>query len=219
MNDQKTDLIPVSSTTENVLDLLSLISSAVPWFGGPVSNFFGGVSSGRKFERVKEVLEDITEELREFESEASQKYVTTEDFEDLLEETLRRVAHERNEEKRRIYRDFLLSMIESPGEPYDEQIRFLRTLEELQPAHIIVIRALMQEPSSTLGISGSPINTLTDRMPDIPRNQIEDLIAQLNDLRVTNVTSLHTMMTASGAQDLRHSITPFGKRFVQFILD
>lgn len=218
MGDDKKDLIPIRRTTENVLDLLSLISSATPWLGGPISNFFGGVSTGRKFDRVREVLEGLADELRDFESEVSEEYVRTEDFEDLLEETLRRVAHERNEEKRRIYKGFLLGAIKSPGEPYVEQIRFLRTLEDLQPDHIRVMQALMQEPDPGPGMMGSPSQTLSRRLPDIESEQIEDLVEQLNDKRVTKLTSLRTMMTGSGAEDLRHSITSFGERFVQFIV-
>ena len=48
-------------------------------------------------------------------------------------------------------------------------------------------------------------------------NRIEDLINQLNDMRVTKLNSLKTMMTWSGAQRLEHSITPYGKRFLAFV--
>ena len=218
MTSNKTDLIPISGAPENVLDLLSLISSAAPWLGGPISNFFGGVSTGRKFDRVREVLEGLADELRNFKSEASEEYVKTEDFEDLLEDTLRRVAHERNEEKRRIYRNFLIGAIRSPGEPYDEQIRFLRNLEELQPDHIRVIRALMQDPDPAPGSMGSPSQTLSRRLPEIESEQIEDLVEQLNSMRLTKLTNLRTMMTGSGAENLRYSITPFGERFVRYIV-
>jgi len=69
--------------------------------------------------------------LKDFKSEASEQYVKTEDFEELLENALRKASEERYEEKRRIFANFLIGAIESPGESYDEQIRFLRVLEEL----------------------------------------------------------------------------------------
>ena len=219
MSDETRDVSPITSPTEKVLDLIALVTSAVPYLGGPVGNFFAGVSAGRKFSRVREALEDLADNLKDFENEASTSYVKSDDFEDLLEETLHRIAHERNEEKRRIYRDFLLDAIKSPGKPYDEQIRFLRTLEEIQADHIKVIRALLQEPDphSRL-ISGSPIGTLDKRLPDTDRKRIEDLVSQLNDMRVTDLTSTHVMMTGHDAENLQHSITPYGQRFVQFIL-
>jgi hypothetical protein len=167
------------------------------------------------------VLINLTQDLQGFKSEISETYVKTEEFEELLERTLRQAADERSEEKRRTYRLFLVGTIKSPGEPYEEQLRFLRSLEEVQPDHIQVLRALMQKPDSDLasGFSGSPRQTLSSRLPDIPADHIEDLISQLNDMRITNLTTMRTMMTARGAQNLEHTITPFGQRFLNFIMD
>jgi hypothetical protein len=206
--------------SEIALDIASFISSAVPWIGGPVSNVLSGVSFGRKMSRVQEILEGIAHDLGNFKSEVSERYVKTEEFEELLEKTLRKAAEERDEEKRRIYRSFIVGAVKSPGEPYEEQIRFLRTLEEIQADHIKVLRALDQKPESDPIMSmmgGSPIQTLSERLKDMNENRIEDLINQLNDMRVTNITSLKTMMTWSGAQRLQNSITPYGKRFIAFV--
>jgi hypothetical protein len=137
----------------------------------------------------------------------------------LLEQTLKRAADERNEEKRKIYREFLTNAIESPGESYDEQIRFLRTLEELQPDHLLVIRALSQSPDPDPGMMGSPNQTLLRRLPELNEERISDIISQLNDMRITNLTSLKTMMTGHGAADLRHSITSYGQRFLKYIME
>ncbi len=219
MKDNKPDLIPAATSTETALDIATYIASAVPWIGGPVSAVLGGISIGRKFSRVKEVLEGLASDLAELHSEKSEKYVNTEDFEELLEQTLKRVSEERSEEKRRIYRAFLTNAIESPGESYDEQIRFIRTLDILQPDHLKIVRALSQSPDPSSGIMGSPSSTLHRRLPEFEDTRIGELIAQLNDLRVTNMTSLMVMMTASGAEDLRHSITPYGKRFLQYIVN
>lgn len=49
------------------------------------------------------------------------------------------------------------------------------------------------------------------------RDRIEGLVNQLNDMRLTDLTSLKTMMTAGGAQQLEHAITPLGKRFLAFV--
>ena len=219
MPEDSKDLIPATTKAETALDVAAFVGSAVPWIGGPVSNVLSGMSSGRKFARVREVLEGLTSDLSDFKSEVSEEYVKTEDFEELLEQTLRRSADERNQEKRQIYRSFLTNAIESPGEPYDEQIRFLRTLEELKPDHLKVLRALSKTPDPDPGMMGSPNQTLRQRLPELEEKRIEELITQLNDLRVTNMTSLKTMMTGRGAADLRHSITSYGQRFMQYIVE
>ena len=141
MSDVKKELPSKGHGSEIALDIASFVSSAVPWIGGPVSNVLSGVSFGRKISRVQEILEGIAHDLGNFKSEVSERYVKTEEFEELLEKTLRKAAEERDEEKRRIYRSFIVGAVKSPGEPYEEQIRFLRTLEEIQPDHIKVLRA------------------------------------------------------------------------------
>lgn len=72
---------------EKILDIATLVTSAVPWIGGPVSNVLGGISTGRKIQRAHQLLTGLTVELKDFKSEVFEDYVKTEDFEDLLEQT------------------------------------------------------------------------------------------------------------------------------------
>ena len=162
-------------------------------------------------------MHEFSEDLKDFKSEVSEEYVKTEDFEDLLEQTLRRTSEERNEEKRKILKSFLIEAVKRPGEQYDDQLRLLKLLENIYGDHIRILQALMETPRQNSGMMGSPSQTLRERIPDMDDNRIKDLVLQLNDLRVTNLQSLNTMMTASGAQDLRHSVTPLGKRFIQYL--
>lgn len=215
--DFKYEEVPTGLPAERALDVGAFVANLVPWIGGPIAGVLSGIGTDRKINRVNEVVISLAEELRNFKSDAAERYVQTEDFEELLEQTLRQVAAERYEEKRRIYRDFLIGAIVSPGEPYDEQRRFLRTMEELQPEHLRVLKALSRAPKPVSGIIGSPISTLRGRLPDLSENQIEERIQQLNDLRVTNMASLKTMMTPQGAENLAHAVTAYGSRFVQYL--
>lgn len=218
-SDTSRDLVPRSTPVETGLDIAAVVTSIVPWLGGPVSAVLSGVSFGRKMDRVREVLGQVAESLRGLQDEVSEEYVRTEDFEELLERTLRLAADERNEQKRRIYADFLAGAVKSPGEPYDEQLRFLRTLEEMQPDHLLVLQALTSAPEGGDGLAGSPEQTLMKRLPGMEASRIEDLVAQLNDMRVTNLTSLKAMMTFRGSQELRGTITAYGHRFVGYLSD
>ena len=51
---------------DKILDIMSFVTSAVPWVGGPVSNVLGGISTGRKIQRVNELLHEFSEDLRNF---------------------------------------------------------------------------------------------------------------------------------------------------------
>jgi hypothetical protein len=219
MAEDEKALRPLSTSGETALDIASFVSSAVPWVGGPVSAVLSGMSSSRKLGRIREVLEGVVEDLRHVKSAASEKYVKTDEFEELLENALRRAADERTEKKRRLYRAFLTNSITAEVPSYDEQIKILRTLDELQPDHVFVLRALLEAPPPDHdAIMGSPLQTLRARLPEFSREHIEQLIPDLNDLRLTDLQALKTMMTAHGAQDLRHFVSPFGSRFARFLL-
>jgi hypothetical protein len=212
------ELLPSSTKTENALDIAGVITSVVPWIGSPVSAVLSGMSIGRKFDRVRKVLDGLADDLKGFKSEVSEKYVRTEEFEELLEKTLLKAADERNDEKRQVYRAFLRHEIQSPGKPYEEQMRCLKTLEVIQPDHILVLRAMGEKPDNQDGFSGSHLATLRTRLPNISDDRISLLVAELNEMRLSNLTSLKTMMTYRGAQDMRHAITPYGKTFVEFLV-
>lgn len=217
MTENEKELVVASIKTETALDAASFISSAVPWIGGPVSNVLGGMSLGRKLGRVSEVLESIANDVQDLESDVSKNYVKTEEFEDILEQALKRVGEEHNEEKRQLYKAFLTDAIESPGELYDDQLRLLRTFEELTPNHLYLLKAMSQEPAPNPGMMGSPNQTLKGRLPQFSEQEIEEMVNQLNDMRVTSLTSLKVMMTGRGASDLRHVVTEYGKRIIAYI--
>jgi pyruvate-formate lyase-activating enzyme len=213
----KQELVLASTRTEKTLDVAAMGSNVVPWIGGVVAAVLSGMSANRKLGRVREVLEGVANDLKDFKSEVSESYVKTEEFEELLEKTLLKAADERSDEKQRVYRNFLVDTIESPGQSYDEQLRFLRALEELQPDHIKVLRAFIQGKVDPSLMASSPGQTLVARLPDIPEERVRELVSQLNDMRITNMTSFHVLMTGAGAQNLQHYITPFGQRLMSFI--
>ena len=47
MADEGKELIQAPTKVETGLDIASLVGSAVPWIGGPVSNVLSGMSFGR----------------------------------------------------------------------------------------------------------------------------------------------------------------------------
>jgi len=219
MDNSNKEILPVSTPQETAIEIVAALASVVPWIGGPVSTVLAGISFARKYERVREVLVNMAEQIKNFESEVSRKYVATADFQDLLEKTLRQAADERAEEKRKAYATFLANDIKSPGQSYDEKIRILRTLEEIQVDHIRMLKALLQDPDRNIGgMIGSVSQTLQKRLPDIPTDRIADLAQQLKDMRLVNFGNLNTMMTATGAEELQHTVTPYGRKFIQYIL-
>jgi|CXWL01.1.fsa_nt_gi hypothetical protein len=209
--------IPKDPTKDKIIDLIAIVTSAAPALGGPISAILSGYVTRRKFERMSDAITTLAEILQGFKNEASEAYVATEDFEDLLDNTLRRIATERAEAKRILLRNFLAVSIRECNSNYDDLERILRIVDQMQPDHLIILHALDQAPSSDNGISGSPRQTLRSRIPSFDDSHIKDLVEQLNDLRITNLTSLGTMMTARGAQELSAYITPIGRKVMKYL--
>ena len=106
-----------------------------------------------------------------------------------MEQTLRRTSEERIDKKRKILKSFLVQAVRNPGEQYDDQLRFLKLLENIYGDHIRVLQALMETPSQNPGNNGIALPNFGRRLPDMDSDRIKDLVQQLNDLRVTNLTS------------------------------
>lgn len=163
-------------------------------------------------------MDGVAQDLEALKVRISEEYVKSDEFSELVENTLLQAANERSEEKRLVYRDFLVGTIISPGEPYDDQIRFLKMLEDMQPDHVRVLRVMLQDPTRGDEIS-SRMQTLVKRLPDIPRNRLEELVNDLIDMRLvrgTNTTFV-SMVTGESAEDLKVLLTPTADRFVRYI--
>jgi hypothetical protein len=212
------NLIPGDESNNKKLEIMSIVTSAIPYLGGPISNILSGSINKRRKARIEIIIQSLAEDLRDFKSQASEDYVRTDEFQELFENTMQRVAEERNEDKRKIYGAFIREAIKSPGEPYDEKIRFLRILNQLQGDHIVVLKAILQEPNpNPPGINGSIGQTLNRRIPNMSKEKILDLLSQLQDMRITKLADPNMMITAHGAEDLRIGLTDFGLRFVKYI--
>jgi hypothetical protein len=199
------------------LDVVASFTSVIPVLGGAISNVFSGWSQQRRMERIREVLDGLQRRLVALGARVDDAYVRGQEFEDLLDQTLRRVAQERHEEKRRLYREFLLGAITSLAR-YDEQLRVVRVLEELQLAHIDVLRAVVQEPRPAPGPvhAGAWLPELARRLPSMSEDVVEDLVEQLKDVQILRREETTIRLPRPG-EAAGAVFTRFGQRFVDFI--
>lgn len=207
-----------TTLTEHALDISAVVAGFAPAVGGAVGAVLSGISQTRKFNRVAELLEGLRDDLAGLRSEVMDDYVKTGDFEDLLEQTLRRAAEERSNEVRALYRRFLYSAMTEPGDAYDDQLHVLRALERLRAPHVAVLKALSQPPGAEAHrkMMGSAIQTLRERT-GLKSEEIQSAIATLNESGATKLGSLMVMMTGYGSEALQSSITDLGQKVLQYI--
>ena len=110
-------------------------------------------------------------------------------------------------------------MIQSPGGRFEDQIRFLRTLEALDSDHIRVLRAILAEPTDAPSYLGSFRQTLIRRFPGSSQEQIIQLVTDLDGLLLTNriADRLVVRMTGRDSADMRHTLSDYGRQFVRFL--
>src|SRR5918995_5217960 len=95
-------ILPPTTGTERTLDGLATLAEFAPELGGVIGNIVSGIASKRRFERVRSSIAYVLQLIADVSTE-QQNYVRSEDFEDLLIETLRRVAAGGSGQKRRGY--------------------------------------------------------------------------------------------------------------------
>jgi hypothetical protein len=213
------ELVPAVDPVSDAYEGTALALSVITVLGSAVSTVLGGWARERQYERVREAVTFLDEAVGALTAD-QENYVRTEEFEDLLDQTLRRVATERHEAKRRLYAALLAGAIQRPGAGYDEHLRFMRTIEQLQRDHVRVIQAMLQMGPSDppRGLHGSIKQTLQRRLPGMPGDRISDLYGQLTtELRIVEAGGFDTMMTAGGAENLSSRFTRYGQRFIQYV--
>ena len=219
MDNSNKDMLPISTRVDTAADVAAIAANLIPSFGSVVAQVLSGWSQARRFSRVRDAIIQVSNDLIDLESQVSADYISTDEFEELLEKTLLAIAEERSEDKRTMYARFLETSMKLPGDPYDDKLRHLQTLENMQPGHVLLLKALLQEPDTKLGYSGSPIATLRRRLPGVSSERITEWAQDLTDWRIANLADgLHTSMTARGAEELKTTLTPYGRRFVAYVM-
>lgn len=216
---EKPELAP-ETKKERFAELVAVVTSAAPWIGGPVAEIIGGAATNLKINRVTEFVEGVLEYVEALHTSAAEKFVKSEDFADILEKTAQAAADERHETKRRLFSSYILNNIAHPEISYDRRLKCLRVLTQVDTRHIDFLLALIQPPSTQeINLSMSaPSTTLERRAPHL-RDELSVIIHETDMLGLTTIRDnyLNTMMTGSGAADLGHAVTGFGRELLSFI--
>jgi hypothetical protein len=205
-----------ASVASMIDKITSRVVKRAPWLTEPVIEVIRDMTDSRKVARVQEVLDRVTANLREFRSELAELYVKTPDFRRVLGQTLDAVGNEPREEKRGLYASFLTDSIVSPLESVENQMRMLDILTRLKTDHVRLLRAVMDLPAPRGPQRLSPLRMLGARMPDIPHDRMQGLLAQLTELGISTIGDWSSGEYGD-VEQVRNSLTPSGRRLVRII--
>lgn len=177
-------LIPRNVTSGRLLDVLKILEDA-PVLGNivkPVALLGAWWADDRKPGRVFGVLVAVSEKLAEAEKRQNE-FVSKDEFKDLFEETLQRIANEPDENRRRWLQNVLLKAIEQPRE-HSEHRLFLRLADELTTdAHKIL--AILDKPLVPQVRQLNRQGRL-EAMSGVPRLRVDDALDELTRAGLVN---------------------------------
>ena len=205
----------VPTELKSTEELFEEMNKAAPWLGEAVKKAMKGTLNERELGRVGEVLRAVASDIKSDSSELSELYIKTKDFERILEQILIQIADERHEEKRRLYQAFLSDAITSPCDPFQKQLSFLKILKELRLDQIKILTALATRPDTGVYRAQTPIQMLQLRLPDIHRDRLEGLLAQLQDLEIIRLADLHAAVAAG--QPSGKCFTSLGRQLLRLL--
>lgn len=215
MPSDKPSRTPIQTGGKSAEELLDEIKKAIPWLGDAVQKAIRQPLDQRELARVVEVLQGVASDIAGISSELSELYVKTTDFERIMGQILSHVAEERREEKRNLYRVFLSDAIASPCEPLDKHLRMLRILNELRLDQVKLLTVLASRPNTFVHRAQTPVQMLQSRLPDIHRDRIDGLLAQLDELGIIRVADLNAAVAAG--QPTGNCITPLGRQLLRLM--
>lgn len=214
MDDKK--ILPLSTLPEEVLGAVIAVASKAPWFSEPLCPILIKMSIPHNFERVRAVLVEIADQIKDIEEEDAQRYLKTDQFKELFERTLQDSAGEPDEHKRTSYANFLANDLKLPWQPYAEKVSLLHTLEELPPDGIRLLKALLHEPDA--GEYAPIYQTLQQRLPDLSIERIGELAGLLEQMGIANFKSQTALLRGRRPGDLQVLIGRSGQRLLAYIL-
>ncbi|MDA1258082.1 MAG: hypothetical protein O3C10_09630 [Chloroflexi bacterium] len=216
MTEDVRDLIRTGRIGDTGLTGTAAALSAIPVLGGPLSNIMSGTATSRRFGRVDDTMGEFAQQLERLKVRVNEEYLKSEDFEEILEQTLRRASEERLKEKRRLYAAFLAGAAVSTNPDYDRQIELLKDIETLRAVDIQVLSAFAGPPNDASNMMmGSRRGTLTKRLSGLVDADLSEVLKDLEARRLLqHVNNIGITVTGPAAVDLASLLTPRGRAVV-----
>lgn len=204
--------------------------SLVPVVGGPLQvafeNLFTSPLERRKEAWLVQLAEVLTEVEKRIENLTPEKLASNEAFVTVVMQASQVALRNHQKAKLEALRNAVLNAALPSAPQEDEQLTFLRLIDQLTPLHLRVL-AILDNPELWMrrheiqnpGWSAGAVSTVLERCHPEFSGQREVYDQIVRDLQADGLMGqgqfLHAMMTSSGMMESR--TTGRGKRFIQFI--
>lgn len=228
---------------EHFIAVIKTAFELVPGVGGALSTLIDEYYPNRQIERLISFVEDLGHRLGWLEQQIKQERIRTEEFGDLLFDTLRLVSRDHRQEKLEAYRAILLNELIAPETIAGESEFFMTLVRDLSVPHIQMLRVFHQPHKSVsddiqfTGQGGKYETTVQSALHRIfanaPAGYVDAIWTGLvtrglvTDSLYRQVHKIDQRLAPGKVTDfsrwvfehLSSVLTPFGRRFLQFITE
>lgn len=233
----------MAQTKENISPI---VLGFIKGFGSivPIGNIAVGIINelqskqiARKIKRMEDLLKQLQEDLDGIKDKINDDCINREDFSDIFEKTSRYVVNERNEDKRRLFKNIFEHTITDKDFDFDETEQYFRLLDQLSPFQLDILAALF-DPAKYNNAKGKVIadpinNQWQSSWGQYSGGGILTKLMQKKDYEVRSAVSFlyysglvnenlmdRTLETNDNSiHVLDNSLTIYGRRFVKYLLD
>lgn len=221
MNEDSPDVGPLhldkTPAADHALAAALAAVSAIPFAGGPLAALIAEYVPRQKQRRLVSFIEDLGERFEAEQARIDKEFVTTNEFQTMVEDVLDRVQQRRNEEKFRYWAALLAGVAATDRPQRADRERMVDTLDRLRVTHLHLLHVVATTTQAKPGFyMGGVSGTLEWKMPGVPT---DDIRRDWDDLaRETLLQSYPSgMMSAEGAGNLTVRLTPYGREFVRLL--
>lgn len=223
---KKLDQIQLSPGTEHALNLIKAVLASFP-VGASVASLITDYIPNSKLKRLEEFILKIADDLKRLGEKIEQKYITTDEFAYMIEQSFRGVAENYQQEKIEAFRGILLNSAIHQDVAQEEKEFFLSLVNSLSIVHMKILKflAFPYEYLEEQGISPQTVRggfreIFRTVMPEFSTDTsiVEVAFGDLyqRDFLSTDKSIFHTMTANQGLNLIENRVTDLGRRFIEF---
>lgn len=190
--------------------------NAIPVLGGVIATFVSEYVPRQKQRRLVSFVQDLAEKLEEERDRIDGEFVKSDEFAGLVEDVIDSAQQRRNVEKHRYYAALVAGSATHARPDEEERDRLLDALNRLRLPHLRLLHVIATTTEPPPGMWAGGVSHVVQSKMSVSD---EDLRERWGELAAANIVGGYPSgtMTAAGAGDLAGRLTPFGRRFVEFL--
>ncbi len=129
-----------SPNSEHAINIFKAVIACIPTIWWPLWSLLNDYLPNYKLDRLKKVIEGLSDKIEEFEWTIDENYIKSEEFWYLFEETMKKILIEYRKEKLEAYKNFLFKSITDLSVKNEKKEYFISIIEKLNYYHLIILK-------------------------------------------------------------------------------